>query len=199
MKDIDIQIENTEFKISAVIRNIFPLILAVALYIQTNNYIMCFGLLALYYMILTQTFNMKKLLSYINWEVIFTVVIVIILSSIIKTYDKQLQSFIMNLGIEPTGFVSILIFSFLGFIISFLLGSSSKFIALAILITSLFGMQYFLWFFVIDYVGYLLSPTHKCFMIGNRYFNTPILEYTKVISAWCLCLCIVAGVITFIL
>ena len=199
MKDVDIQIENTEFKMSAVIRNIFPLILTVALYIKTNNYIMCFGLLALYYMILTQTFNISKLLSYINWEVIFTVAIVIVLGSIIKTYDKQLQSYIMNLGIEPTGFVSIAIFSFLGFVISFLLGSSSKFVALAILITSLFGMQYFLWFFVIDYIGYLLSPTHKCFVIGNRYFNTPIIEYTRVVSAWCLCLLIVAGVITFIL
>lgn len=199
MKDIDIQIENTQFKMSAVVRNIFPLILAVALYIQTNNYIMCFGLLVLYYMILTQSFNLKKLFSYINWEVIFTVAIVIVLSSIIKTYDKQLQSYIMNLGIEPTGFVSIAIFSLLGFVFSFLLGSSSKFIALAILITSLFGMQYFLWFFVVDYIGYLLSPTHKCFAIGNRYFHTPILEYTKVVSAWCLCLLILSGVITFIL
>jgi hypothetical protein len=102
---------------SAVMRNIFPLILTVALYIQTNNYILCFGLLTLYYMILTQTFNIRKLLSYINWKVIFTVAIVIVLGSIIKTYDKQLQSYIMNLGIEPTGFVSLAIFSFLGFVI----------------------------------------------------------------------------------
>lgn len=198
MKDIDIEIKDTEFKMSAVVRNIFPLILTIALYIKTNNYIMCFGLLALYYMILTQTFNLKKLCSYINWEVICTVAIVIVLGSIIKTYDKQLQSYIMNLGIEPTGFISILIFTVLGFIFNFLMGSSSKFIAFAILTTSLLGMQYFLWFFVIDYVGYLLSPTHKCFAIGNRYFNTPLIEYTKAVSLWCLLLLITAGVITFI-
>lgn len=199
MKDIDIEIKDTEFKMSAVVRNIFPLILTIALYIKTNNYIMCFGLLALYYMILTQTFNLKKLCSYINWEVISTVAVVIVLGSIIKTYDKQLQSYIMNLGIEPTGFISILIFTVLGFTFNFLMGSSSKFIAFAILTTSLLGMQYFLWFFVIDYVGYLLSPTHKCFAIGNRYFNTPLIEYTKAVSLWCLLLLITAGVITFIL
>jgi len=199
MKDIDIHIDNTDFKISAVIRNIFPLILTIALYIKTDNYILCFGLLALYYVILTQSFNKQKLLSYINWEVIIIVAIVIILGSIIKSYDKELLSYIKNLGIEPEGFINIAIFTLLGFVFSFLLGSSSKFIAFAVLTTSLFGMKYFLWFFVVDYIGYLLSPTHKCFAIGNRYFNTPISEYVKVVSLWCLCLLLVSGIVTFVL
>ena len=198
IKDEDISIEKSEFKMSAVIRNIFPIILSISLYIQSNNFLLCFGLLALYYMIITQTWNYKKILSYINWEVIVTVGVVIILGSVFKSYDKDFQLYIKELGLDPSSAYTILVFSLLGFIFSFLMGSSGKFVAMAILISQLLGNNYFLWFFAVDYVGYLISPTHKCVMIGNRYFNTPLVEYYKVLLIWSFILLLTAGIITFI-
>jgi len=56
-----------------------------------------------------------------------------------------------------------------------------------------------LWFFAIDYAGYLLSPTHKCVMIGNSYFGTPLGVYYKALGIWALLLITTAGLFTFIL
>jgi hypothetical protein len=63
----------------------------------------------------------------------------------------------------------------------------------------LFGMEYFLWFFAVDFAGYLLSPTHKCVMIGNRYFGTPLLTYYKGLGSWAGLLLIVSAIFTFVL
>jgi hypothetical protein len=52
--------------------------------------------------------------------------------------------------------------------------------------------------FAIDYAGYLLSPTHKCVMIGNRYFGTSFKTYYKVLGIWSLLLIITAGLLTFL-
>lgn len=195
----EIAIAPATFKLSAVIRNVMPMIIAIALYIKTEHYILCFGLLALYYMIITQTWNYKKLLSYINWEVIITVGVVIILGTFFKSYDKAFQAYISGLGLDPHGFVSMLIISVLGFVFSFLMGSSGKFVAMAVLMAQLFGMEYFLWFFAIDYSGYLLSPTHKCVMVGNRYFGTPYGTYYKALVTWAVILLAISGTLTFII
>jgi hypothetical protein len=195
----EIAIAPSTFKLSAVIRNVMPMIIAIALYIKTEHYILCFGLLALYYMIITQTWNYKKLLSYINWEVIITVGVVIILGTFFKSYDKAFQAYISGLGLDPHGFVSMLIISVLGFVFSFLMGSSGKFVAMAVLMAQLFGMEYFLWFFAIDYSGYLLSPTHKCVMVGNRYFGTPYGIYYKALITWAVILLAISGILTFII
>ena len=79
------------------------------------------------------------------------------------------------------------------------MGSSGKFIAIAVIMSQVFGVQYFLWFFALDFAGYLLSPMHKCVMIGNRYFGTPIKTYYKALGTWAALLLITAGVLTFLL
>ena len=89
--------------------------------------------------------------------------------------------------------------SVLSFLASFLMGSSGKFIALAIFTSAMFGNYSFLWFFTIDYAGYLLSPMHKCLMIGNRYFGTPLWDYYKVLLVWCALMLLTVGIYTFVL
>ena len=89
--------------------------------------------------------------------------------------------------------------SVIGFVVSFLMGSSGKFIAVAVLMAQVFGVEYFLWFFAIDFAGYLLSPTHKCVMIGNRYFGTPVSTYYKALVTWALLLLATGATITFLL
>jgi hypothetical protein len=88
--------------------------------------------------------------------------------------------------------------SLVGFAASFLMGSSGKFVAFAVMLAQLFGPVYFLWFFAVDYAGYLLSPTHKCVMVGNRYFGTPYVTYYLALGAWALLLLLTAGVFTFL-
>jgi hypothetical protein len=186
------------FKMSAVVRNVFPMIVAIGSYVAFNNYYMSFGLLALYYMIITTTWNYKKLLTYINWEVIITVGVVIILGNFFKSYEGEFQSFIENGVLDPSTLTGMIVISLFGLTASFLMGSSGKFIALAVLMAQVFGIEYFLWFFAIDYVGYLLSPTHKCVMVGNRYFGTPYFTYYKALGTWSVLLLATAGIITFV-
>jgi len=62
-----------------------------------------------------------------------------------------------------------------------------------------FGYQYFLWFFALDFAGYLLSPTHKCVMIGHKYFNTPLNTYYRVLGSWAVVLLLTAGIFSFLI
>jgi len=193
----DIAISPVSFKLSAVIRNSLPMFVAIGSYIYTNNFILCFGLLALYYIIITQQWNPRKLLGYVNWEVLITVGVVIILGNYFKSQSGLFETYIKHSVVDPTSVVGMIIISCLGLIASFLMGSSGKFIALAVLMAQIFGTEYFLWFFAVDFVGYLLSPTHKCVMVGNRYFGTPISTYYKALGAWGALMLITAGVFTF--
>jgi hypothetical protein len=102
-------------------------------------------------------------------------------------------------ALDPHTFVGMVIVSAIGLIASFLMGSSGKFIAIAVIMAQVFGVEYFLWFFAIDFAGYLLSPTHKCVMIGNRYFGTPIGTYYKALGGWGALLLATAGIITFLI
>jgi hypothetical protein len=195
----EVIIKPTTFKMSAVIRNVFPMIIAVASYVAFNNYYLSFGLLALYYMLITATWNYKKIASYINWEVLIVVGIVIMLGNYFKGHEAEYKELITGSHFDPTTVVGMLIISAIGFAASFLMGSSGKFIAFAVLLSQIFGMEYFVWFFAIDYTGYLLSPTHKCVMVGNRYFGTPYFTYYKALGTWGLVLLAIAGALTFVI
>ena len=183
VKGEDIVIQDSEFKISAIIRNIFPMFLTIGSYITGFNFILSFGLLALYYMFLTQQWDIKKLLSYIKWDTLFVVAIVIILGNYIKLHNIQIEELIKQYQ-YINGSTALVTACFVGFFSSFFMGSSGKFVAFALLLTKLFGIQYFLLFFAVEFAGYLISPTHKCVAIGNSYFNTPLIEYYKVLIGW---------------
>lgn len=201
VKEDDIEIEFISFKISAVIRNIIPFFAAIAAYIYVGGDKHVFGIfggLALWYIFLTQTWNIKKLLSYINWDVLLSVAIVIVLGNYLKSHSAYFTELIKTAGVDPSTFLGMTIISFLGFMASFLMGSSGKFVALAVLMSSVFGPQYFLWFFAIDFAGYLLSPTHKCVMVGNKYFGTPIKQYFTILGLWAGLLLLTAGLTTFL-
>lgn len=198
-KEDDLAITPGNFKLSQVMRSSVPMFVAIGAYIYTDNFIACFGLLTLYYIIITQQWNLKKLLGYVNWEVIITVAVVIALGNYLKSEEAYFTELIKGTAIDPATLIGMVIISALGFFSSFAMGSSSKFIALAVLMSQIFGVEYFLWFFVVDYAGYLLSPTHKCVMIGNRYFGTPLKTYYAALGAWVGIMAITAGTIVFII
>jgi hypothetical protein len=201
VKDEDVVIAPGNFKISAVIRNVLPMFVALGVYVWVGgekNVFAIFGLLTLYYVFLTQQWNWRQLLSYVNWEVLITVAAVIILGNYFKLHMDEYQAFIKGLGLDPTSFYGMLAISVVGFAVSFLMGSSGKFIAIAVLMAQVFGTQYFLWFFAVDYAGYLLSPTHKCVMVGNRYFGTPLQTYYAALGSWAILLLLTAAIFTFV-
>ena len=200
IKDEEVAITPGNFKISTVIRNVFPMFAAIGLYIYDSSWmIACFGLLALYYIFLTQQWNIKKLLSYIRWDVLVVVGIVIVLGNYFKSQDAVFKEMINNSVMDPHTFIGMTIISAIGFVASFLMGSSGKFVAIAVLMAQVFGVEYFLWFFALDFTAYLLSPTHKCVMIGNRYFGTPLTTYYKALGIWGAILLSVGALFTFVL
>lgn len=201
VKEEEIIITPSDFKISAVLRNVIPMFVALGLYIWgggDKHVFEIFGLLTLYYMFITQQWNIPKLLSYVNWSVIGWVAAVIVIGNFFKIFNSDFVSFIKGSAFDPHTLLGMVLISITGFVVSFLMGSSGKFIAIAVIMAQVFGIDYFLWFFAIDYAAYLLSPTHKCVMIGNRYFGTPYKTYYLALGTWAVLLLATAGAVTFI-
>jgi len=115
-------------------------------------------------------------LNYVNWNALLILAAVIIAGNFAREYTDVLIEVIRG---NTTSFWLV---SGLSFFASFVLGSSSRFAAIATVCILVFGVEYLPWFFAIDYAGYMMSPTHKCLAIGKSYFNTPITEYYKAIS-----------------
>jgi hypothetical protein len=202
VKEEEIVVTPGNFKISAVLRDVLPMFVALGVYIWTggeHHVFAIFGCLTLYYVIITQQWNYKKLLGYVNWSVLAWVAAVIIAGNFFKSHNADFITFIKGSAFDPHTLLGMVLISATGFIVSFLMGSSGKFIAIAVLMAQVFGVEYFLWFFAIDYSAYLLSPTHKCVMIGNRYFGTPFKTYYLALGSWAALLLATAGIITFVI
>ncbi len=196
----EINITPGNFKLSAVLRNVIPMFVAIGFYIYNKDWMVgCFGFLTLYYILITQQWDFKKLISYVRWDVLLWVGAVIMLGNYMKSHGSEFEALLKNSGVDPHTFYGMAIISAIGFASSFLMGSSGKFVAIAVLMAQLFGVEYFLWFFAIDFAAYLLSPTHKCVMVGHKYFNTPLSTYYTALGGWAALLLATSGVITFLL
>lgn len=195
----EVSISPGNFKLSAVTRDVLPMFIAIGAYVYGVSHVVCFGFLALYYVLITQQWNPKKLLKYIKWDVLAWVSAAIMLGNFMKTYGGAWEAMLKTSMLDPHTFVGMMIISAIGFTASFLMGSSGKFVAIAVLMAQVFGIEYFLWFFAIDFAAYLISPTHKCVAVGNRYFGTPLKTYYKALATWGGLLLVTAGVITFLI
>jgi hypothetical protein len=201
IKEGDVVITPTlsfDFKISEIVRNVMPMILAIVAVINGFSFIWAFGLLTFYYCLITQTWDIKKLLLYVNWELVIIVAFLIIFANFSREYESEITNFIKNSSFDIETITGLILVSLTAFVSGFILGSSSKFIALAVILTQLYGMNYFVWFFALEFAGYLLSPAHKCVGIGKSYFGTPILKYIFVLSLWGSVVVTTAGLITFL-
>jgi hypothetical protein len=119
----------------------------------------------------------KQLVEYAR-VIVFTA-IVIVISNIVKANFETI-----NQWVEDAHKNNLLILvAFSGFLASFALGSSSKFAGFVVLSVGVFGIETLPLFFAVDYAGYMLSPAHKCLVVGKSYFRTPLKDYYKAISA----------------
>ena len=96
---------------------------------------------------------------------------------------------------DPTMIIPV---SIVAAIAAYIMGSSGKYAGMTSALVAIFGPQYLVWFLTTEYSGYLLSPAHKCLMIGQQYFGTPIRKYYKVLGGLCVWL-IAWGFITLII
>ena len=200
VKDKDIALKNSKqkIKISRITRYVLPYLLGVAAIIAGVNFLWAFGLLTAYYMIVTQTFDFKKLIGYVDWKIVAWVAGIIFLSNVVRTHTGEINSFLQSTGLDITtafGFIAISLLSFIG---AFALGSSSRFGAITVLLTSIYGMEYLPWFFAVDFAGYVMSPMHKCVAIGKMYFGTKLSTYGMILTGWSALLIATAGVLLWI-
>jgi len=126
------------------------------------------------------------------------VAVVFASSGYMQEHRAWIEDSVKSIGLDMHTFKGMFLISLLTFIASFSMGSDGKFAALTVLMTSVFGKEYLLWFFALDYCGYLLTPMHECVMIGKRYFGTSLTTYYTALITWALLLLSVAGVFTFL-
>jgi len=134
-----------------------------------------------------------EIIEFINLKLLIVLFIVLIVSMIIKEHNDYFRTLLEapDLGIwYASGFA---------FIAAWLMGSSGKYAGLVAILAATFGPQYLMWFLVVEYMAYNLSPTHKCIHIGRMYFETPLIEYFKPIIIWQLFLVFYAFFNTFLL
>ena len=89
--------------------------------------------------------------------------------------------------------------SLVAMVAAYIMGSSGKYAGMTSALVAVFGPQYLVWFLCTEYSGYLISPAHKCLMIGQQYFGTPWKKYMVVLSRLCAILIAYAAITTFIL
>ena len=119
----------------------------------------------------------KQLVDYAR--VLLFTGIVIILSNIVKANFDTINSWVEEAHRNNL----ILLVAVAGFLASFALGSSSKFAGFVVVSVGVFGIETLPLFFAVDYAGYMLSPAHKCLVVGKSYFRTPLKDYYKAIFA----------------
>ena len=88
--------------------------------------------------------------------------------------------------------------SLVAMVAAYIMGSSGKYAGMTSALVAIFGPQYLVWFLCTEYSGYLISPAHKCLMIGQQYFGTPIRKYYIVLSRLCVILVGYAALVTFV-
>ena len=199
VKESEVELKDctTEIKISRITRYVFPYVAGVGAIIAGVNFLWAFGLLTLYYMFCTRTWDIKKLLGFVDWKLIAWVAVIIAAANIVRENTDAIKAGLETAGLDINtwaGFLGLTALSFGG---AFALGSSSRFGAITVLMASIYGIEYLPWFFAVDFVGYLISPMHKCVAIGMLYFGTKLRYYMTILGLWGGSVIATAGLITY--
>ena len=176
--EIDIEVKDEPINWKNIFMVVVPFLTTILVSCFTEYYFAAFTTFTFY--LIGYSKSWKTLLDYINWDLVWIVSVIIILGNLVGSYYPMMESYIKQYS-TPGG---ILIVAMLGFLSSFLLGSSAKYASIVSLLTSVFGVQYFVLFFTLEYSAYLISPSHKCLPIGQKYFHTGFMTYLKALIIW---------------
>ena len=136
-----------------------------------------FGGLAAYYSFICNDWKWGR---YIKWKFAGFAALVLALAAVFGELKEPVMEY-LNIT-SAQGSVALVAVSVVGFLASFAMGSSGKYAGMATLLAKAFGPGYLTWFLCIEYSGYIISPMHKCLLIGQQYFGTPIKIYYKVLG-----------------
>jgi hypothetical protein len=150
--------------------------------------VIVFPILALIYALYYKV-EFLELVSYLRLKPILVVSGIVILANIVKQSGLEIKNFF-----EPEAFIGLIML--IGAGLSFLMGSSSKYAGITVAITTLIGIKYLPLVLMSEYIGYLLSPTHKCLAISMTYFDTKVKDFYKTVGALCFVL-MLGGVLSY--
>jgi hypothetical protein len=176
--EIDIEVKDDPINWKNFFLVVIPFLLTIMVSCFTDYYFIAFTTFTFY--LIGYSNSWKQLVSYINWELVLIVGAIIVLGNLVGSYYPQIEEHLKQYK-NPE---SILVVAVLGFLSSFMLGSSAKYASIVSLLTSVFGMEYFVLFFTLEYSAYLISPSHKCLPIGQKYFHTGFMTYLKALIIW---------------
>ena len=176
--EIDIEVKDEPINWKNILYVVLPFLATIFISCVTDYYFIAFTIFTAYLVYYSKTWT--KLLGYINWDLVGIVAAVIILGNLISSYSDQIEGYVKMYN-KPQYLMVVCVFAFLS---SFMLGSSAKYASMVSLLTTVFGLQYFVLFFTLEYAGYLISPSHKCLPIGQKYFHTGFMTYLKALIIW---------------
>jgi hypothetical protein len=126
----------------------------------------------IFYVLYTKT-KLKEALSYIKWNYVAILFWVILIWNLIKSHETQFLAMIQNSKL------SVIMVSLLAFWVSFFMWSSWKYAWIVALLAKVYWITFLPLFFLVDYLGYLLSPAHKCITLSCWYFGTKLTDLYK--------------------
>jgi hypothetical protein len=126
-------------------------------------------------------------------KVLVFTALVIVVGNVVKANFETINEWVKSAHDHNL----IILVALVGFLASFALGSSGKFAGFVGISTSVFGVGTLPLFFAFDYAGYMLSPTHKCLVVGKSYFKTPLKDYYKAIASLVVPLILVGSALYF--
>lgn len=153
-----------------------------------TGYIICSLLLSVYILYLCVMYNdIITCIKRVKYSTLLLVSLVLLVSDYLKTLYNILE-------FNTTHIITSLVLSFLG---SYMLGSSSKFSGICLLMVSVFGVEYLCLFYTVDFCGYMLSPMHKCRVITQCCSDLQTRELYYKLWRLLLCMILSAGLYTW--
>ena len=149
-----------------------------------------FAAMACYYSIICKDWNWGK---YLDGKFAIIATVVLALGGVVGQIKEPVMAYLKSA--DPSMIIPV---SIVATIASWIMGSSGKYAGMTSALVLIFGDKYLVWFLATEYSGYLLSPAHKCLMIGQQYFGTPIRKYYKVVGGLCAWLIAYSFLTTFL-
>ena len=149
-----------------------------------------FAVMCCYYAYICKDWNWGQFLDG-KFAIIATIVLA--LGGVVGLIKAPVMAYLS--AANPTMIIPV---SIVATIAAWIMGSSGKYAGMTSALVIIFGPQYLVWFLATEYSGYLLSPAHKCLMIGQQYFGTPIRKYYVVLGRMCAILIALAFIGTFL-
>ena len=162
-----------------------PLLGGIALMILGFAPALVFAGLTICYAFLTGAYREpNKILAMMNWRLLGMLALVILATNGVRLAHDRVLGELEALRLTPDTIEGLAWISLFAFGSSFLMGSSSKFAGFTVVLTGIYGLEYFTYFFALEYAAYLVSPFHKCVTIGKMYFGSPLRSYAGALSVW---------------